>query len=57
MRTPTIHSYNKSDDLEQETPPTKKEFLEGLERSVELVKEHTNGKIYLKNAFDLINEL
>ena len=44
------------DYLEQEVP-TQKEFLDGLERSVEDVKRHRKGEIKLKNAFDLINEL
>lgn len=44
------------DYLEQEIP-TQKEFLDGLERSIEDVKKHRKGEITLRNAFDLINEL
>jgi hypothetical protein len=70
MRTLTIHPSNKSDyrlfidlakrlnvDYLEQEAPTKKEFLEGLERSVEAVKGYKNGEMNLKNAFDLINEL
>lgn len=38
-------------------PTTKKEFLEGVERSVQEIKQHLNGEIKLKNAFDLLNEI
>jgi translation initiation factor 2B subunit (eIF-2B alpha/beta/delta family) len=44
------------DYLEQEVP-TQKEFLDGLERSIEDVKKYRKGEITLRNAFDLINEL
>jgi hypothetical protein len=44
------------DYMEQDVP-TQKEFLDGLERSIEDVKKHRKGEIKLRNAFDLINEL
>jgi hypothetical protein len=46
----------KVDFIEQEVP-TKKMFLDGLEQSIEDIKKHKKGKLKLKNAFDLINEL
>ena len=70
MKTLMIQPRNKSDYrlfidlakrlnvnyLEQDVP-TQKQFLDGLEQSVEDVKKHRRGEMKLRNAFDLINEL
>ncbi len=44
------------EEKEVDKPTTKKEFLKGVERSVQEIKQHLNGEIKLKNAFDLLNE-
>jgi hypothetical protein len=42
-----------------ETEPTisQEEFLSGLERSVEEIKNHQKGVTKLRSAYDLLNEL
>ncbi len=44
---------------EKETykPTTKKEFLEGVERSVQEIKQHLNGEIKLQDAYEFAKEL
>jgi hypothetical protein len=37
--------------------PTQEEFLDGLERSVQEINDHRKGKIKLRSAYDLLNEL
>jgi hypothetical protein len=37
--------------------PTQEEFLEGLERSIQEINDHRKGKIKLRSAYDLLNEL
>lgn len=38
-------------------PTTKKEFLEGVERSVKEIKQHLNGEIELQDAYEFAKEL
>ena len=38
-------------------PTTKKEFLEGVERSVQEIKQHLNGEIELQDAYEFAKEL
>jgi hypothetical protein len=46
-----------TEDENDYKPTTKKEFLEGVERSVQQIKQHLRGEIELKNAFDLLDEI
>ncbi len=38
-------------------PTTKKEFLEGVERSVQQIKQHLRGEIELQDAYEFLKEL
>ena len=45
------------EEVEKDVPPTKEEFLDGLERSYRQAELHSQGKIKLKTARELFDEL
>ena len=47
----------KIEEDETERPPTKEEFLDSLERSLLQAELHSQGKIKLKTARELFDEL
>ena len=44
-------------EYKKETEPTKEDILQGIREGLEEVELHKQGKIKLKSAKDLINEL
>lgn len=47
----------KIEDDDSDRPPTKEEFLDSLERSFRQAELHAQGKIKLKTARELFDEL
>jgi hypothetical protein len=45
------------EEKDDHKPTTKKEFLEGVERSVKEIKQHLNGEIELQDAYEFAKEL
>jgi len=49
--------YKSLDIAEDDLPPTKEEVLENIKEGMQQVKRHSQGKIKLKTAKQLLDEL